>query len=615
MKKEDKKWIGTKRKLRKAPFLGLILSVLAIAGLFWYQNKEQSFTETAMEHPVVKDTRTAKEAQKDFDALMMEIFKDEVTDNTINLNYTVKDRKKYGLEKVEVSLGDISLKGLKDSLFVSENRVATLETFDYNKLTKRQQLEYDLVYKLSKQNLESADFLNYTEPLGPTSGTQAQLPVFLSEYHLNSKSDVGEYIQILNLIPAYFEQIISLEEKKAKDGIFMSDTTAQAIIEQCKSFVENPEKNYLLAVFDNKISKVTGMPKKEKEEWKDKNREGILKKVIPAYQKLIDALTRLKGSGKNENGLCHLKKGKAYYTYLVKSLTGSDRSLKNINEMLDDKIDVLRKNLAVMMADSPQAYYDAQNISYPYNTPQKAIEHLKKEITKHFPALPSGIDCDIKYVDKSLEEKMSPAFYLAPCIDAYKENVIYVNRNKKYDLSKAFTTIAHEGYPGHLYQSCYFNSTNPDPVRSVISVSGYSEGWGTYAELYSYDLAGIDKKVAMLLKENTLATLCIYAKADLAVNYLGWDYDKLHNYLTDYGFNKVSSRVIFDSVVAEPVGYLKYTLGYLEIKELQKTAKQMLGKSYNEKEFHEFFLSMGPVTFDIARQQMLLWIQEIEEKK
>ena len=89
-----------------------------------------------------------------------------------------------------------------------------------------------------------------------------------------------------------------------------------------------------------------------------------------------------------------------------------------------------------MMADSPQAYYDAQNISYPYNTPQKAIEHLKKEITKHFPALPSGIDCDIKYVDKSLEEKMSPAFYLAPCIDAYKENVIYVNRNKKYDSRK-----------------------------------------------------------------------------------------------------------------------------------------------------------------------------------
>lgn len=84
----------------------------------------------------------------------------------------------------------------------------------------------------------------------------------------------------------------------------------------------------------------------------------------------------------------------------------------------------------------------------------------------------------MKYVDKSLEEHISPAFYLTTPLDAYQDNVIYLNGNAKYDLTKAFTTIAHEGYPGHLYQNCFYQSQNPLPVRSVVNIGGYTEGWG-----------------------------------------------------------------------------------------------------------------------------------------
>lgn len=140
------------------------------------------------------------------------------------------------------------------------------------------------------------------------------------------------------------------------------------------------------------------------------------------------------------------------------------------------------------------------------------MQYLKKQIKKSFPDLPSEVSCQMKYVDKSLEEHISPAFYLTTPLDAYQDNVIYLNGNAKYDLTKAFTTIAHEGYPGHLYQNCFYQSQNPLPVRSVVNIGGYTEGWGTYAELYSYSLAGLTKNVASFLKQNTLLTLAIYAK-------------------------------------------------------------------------------------------------------
>lgn len=599
-----------RRRSGKAACLALLVCILAAVGMVCYQKEIGPFAQSTLSHPKVSDSRSKKEARQDFDNLITEIFKEEVTDNTITLNYTIKDKKAYGLDEEEPTLGEYSLEEFQNSLLVSENRVATLETFDYNKLSKEQQLIYDIIYMISKQNLESADFLEYAECLGPTTGIQAQLPIFFAEYNLYEKRDVEQYIELLNLVPEYFKQIITFEQNKSKQGIFMSKTTAQAIIDQCGEFVKEPEKNYLITVFDKKIQEVEGISEEEKAAFSEENKKAVSEAVIPAYQDLIKGLKKLKGTGKNENGLCHLEKGKQFYAYLVKSKTGSSRSLNEINAMLDKKISKLKKEMAAIMAESPDVYYDAQDVTYPYQEPQKAMEHLKKAIRKEFPTLDGDITCQIKAVDKSLEESMSPAFYLTPAIDNYKENVIYINENERYDLSKAFTTIGHEGYPGHLYQTCYFNSTNPAPIRSIISVGGYTEGWGTYAELYSYDLADINKDVAKLLKKNTLTTLCIYAKADIGVNYLGWDYKKLQEYLSDFGFSKSSGRIIFDSMVAEPGGYMEYTLGYLEIEELLEKAKKELGDKFVLKDFHEFFLSIGPAPFAVIQDRLDGWIEE-----
>lgn len=602
------------RKIKKITYIALLICIVGVIGLFCYQGEIGPFAESTLFHPKVNDNRTKQEAQSDFDKLMNEIFKEEVTNDTLTLNYKIKDKNAYGIEEGEPTLGEYSLAELKNSLLVSENRVATLETYDYKKLTKEQQLIYDAVYLISKQNLESADFLEYTECLSPTSGVQAQLPVLFAEYHFYDKKDVENYISLLGQVPEYFKQVIAFEQEKSEEGIFMSDTTAQAIITQCSDFIENPDKNYLITVFDKKINAMSGLTDAEKKAFIQKNKEAVKNSIITAYQSLIDGLTELKGSGKNKNGLCHLKKGEEYYAYLIKSKTGSSRSLKDINTLLDDKISVLKKEMANIMADSPDVYYDAQDVSYPYSEPAKAMEHLKEAIQKDFPKLDDSIKCQIKYVDESMEESMSPAFYLMPAVDEYKNNVVYINQNEKYDLTKAFTTIGHESYPGHLYQTCYFQSQNPSPIRSVISVGGYTEGWGTYAELYSYDLADIDKDVANLLKKNTLLTLCIYAKADIGVNYLGWDYEKLQSYLTDFGFSKSNSRIIFDSMVAEPADYMQYTLGYLEIEELLERAKDKLGDKFVLKEFHEFFLSVGPVPFDVVKNQMENWLEEQKEK-
>lgn len=584
--------------------VALVLALVAgiLCNRFLFTDKENKKPET--------DTRSVEEMRQDFSAFIQQIFVEEVSDDSITLNYTIKNPSTYGIEDIEPTLGGYSLAELQESMLVSENRLASLETFDYEKLNEEQKLVYDILFEMLQQNLSASDFLEYSECLGPTSGIQAQLPVLLAEYNFNEKKDVETYIKLLGLVPDYFSQIASFEEKKSRDGLFMNDLTAQAIIDQCRKFVETSSENYLVTVFNKKIETVDGLNEDEVASFKEKNKQEVENSVISAYKNLIETLEGLKGTGKNDKGLCGFDRGRDYYSYLVKAKTGSGRSIQEIDTLLTNTLKDTQEEIAGLISKYPDVYYQAQEVKYPYTNPKKQLSYLEGVVAEDFPELSEEVNCEVKYVDSSLEESMSPAFYLTSPIDDYYNNVIYLNRNKEYDLSRAFSTIAHEGYPGHLYQHAYFLSTSPMPIRSVFHVGGYSEGWATYAELYSYTKAGLEEEVAKFLQKNVLATLCIYAKADIAINYQGWDVKKLASYLSAYGFDKSQSRLMYDTMVAEPASYMPYTLGYLEIDELKKAAKDALGGKFSLKAFHEFILSTGAAPFNVIEKHMQLWVKK-----
>lgn len=613
-RREDTGKKGRQRLQRLCLFLAVFL---AAAGFLCFKNPElfRGAAQQTLSHPEVKDGRSAQQVQKDFEKFLGQIFEREVTGDSLTLNYTLADPEKAGVKRIEPSLGEYSISSFQDSLLMSENWLAGLRAFPYDKLGEEQQLLYDILSVILQTNLESKDFLEYSECISPVRGIQAQLPILLAEFNFYRAEDVETYIQILSLIPEYFVQIIDFEKAKSEQGLFMADTTAQAVIEQCQEFTADPENCYLITIFDDKIKEVPGLTKAERTDYRKQNRGAVLKAVIPAYQQLIAALESCKGTG-NQGGLCKLEKGRQYYEYQMKSVTGSSRSMKEVNRLLDRVLRREQKILSQVMTDSPDAYYDAEKPEYPCEDPVETLRYLQQQIESDFTMLPDeGIKCDVKYVAEALEDSCSPAFYLTPPIDRYQQNIIYLNQSKEYDLSQAFTTIAHESYPGHLYQNVYFQSTDPHPLRRILSVGGYIEGWGTYAELYSYDLAGLKKDTAKLLKANTLATLCLYSKADIGVNYFGWSLKKLADYLDSFGFSASQAQMIYETVIAEPVNYMQYTLGYLEIEQLKEDAREKLGGKFTDRAFHDFFLGTGPAPFVVVEDRMQDWIKEQQAQR
>lgn len=554
-----------------------------------------------------------KKNGKDFDKFLDEMFKTEVQRDTLTLNYSLAHPENYGITEPEVTLGHYSVDYLKEMLVSSENYLARLDEFNYNSLSNSQKLTYDILKEDLSLEKEAGDLILYNEILGPTTGIQAQLPVLLAEYNFYEKDDIETYLALLPKIQDYFNEIIEFEKEKSAAGLFMSNEVADSIIEQCESFITDKENNYLIDVFNDKVKNYKGLSKSELTTYIETNEKAIKDYVIPAYENLIFALTELKGTGTNDGGLCNYEHGKEFYEYLMKVNTGSSKSMEELKKMLDDSISGNMLKLTSLMMKDPTLADTIISLHYPLTDPSEIIEFLKTKIEQDFPATPA-VSYSIKYVHESLQEHLSPAMYLIPPIDNYKDNVIYINNNPEYDLSQIFTTIAHEGYPGHLYQSVYFRDLKPAPIRSLLNFGGYVEGWATYVEYYSYYLAGFDKNIAEFLEASMAANMALYCRLDMGIHYEGWSLADTAKYLKSFGIeDKVTVRLLYQTMIEEPALYPQYGIGYLEFMELRETAEKTLGDKFTLKEFHEFLLDLGPAQFDIISHHLDKWAKEQKE--
>lgn len=534
---------------------------------------------------------------RSFQYLTKTIFQKELEGSTLSLHYTLENPEKYGIEEPEISFGDFSVDSMKRGYETMAGYQEVLAQIDREKLSKQNQLTYDILELYLETELSAQPYLLYQEPLGATIGIQAQLPVLLAEYRFETKKDIKQYLNLLQKLPMYYRSLVSFEQSKAEAGLFMSDRSLDHILQQCREFIEEDDNHYLVEVFDSKIDCIVNLSEEEKTQFKSQNRQMVQSCVIPAYEILIDGLEKLRGSGENEEGLCFFPEGKAYYEYLVKASTGDYDSLAEIEEKIQNQIlaDFTSLRELAVQSGTSGAVRTA-------DSPEQILAQLREDIAQDFPEAADTV-CRIKYVHSSMEDYLSPAFYLTPPIDHTEENVIYINRANDYTPLELFTTLAHEGFPGHLYQTTYFANENADPIRCLLNFEGYVEGWATYVEMYAYGLAKGDREAIESERLNRAIMLGISTLIDISIHYHGCSRDAIAAYLSKLGItSRETSDQIYDAVLEAPANYLKYYVGYLNFEELKDSWQQWKGEDFSLKEFHQKVLEIGPAQFPILER-------------
>ncbi|MBS6193949.1 MAG: DUF885 domain-containing protein [Clostridiales bacterium] len=540
------------------------------------------------------------QTNRQFEAYTDALFANDVRQNALNLHYTLAHPENFGITDYPVSLGSFHPSQQSSHYVACENRLQTLQSFPYQQLTKENKLTRDVLCLAYETELSPGNQYLLAEYLSPTLGSQAQLPILLAEYTFRKEQDVQDYLKLLASVDTYFEGILKFEQLKSQNGTFMSDTTADRIISQCSAFIANPEENYLDAVFREKISGLSYISEKKQLAYEKLHTKILQEQVLPAYQSLIDGLHLLKGTGKNPGGLCGFDGGKAYYEYLLKSNCGLYEPVSKIQERLLAQLQADMAECREILKRNPQTA-----VSTTEQSPQEILEVLQAKLLQDFPAAPAAA-YEVKYVHKDLEAYLSPAFYLTPPIDTLSPNDIYINGHAQLDGIQLFTTLAHEGFPGHLYQTVTFASTDPPKIRHLLNMSGYVEGWATYIETYAYAYAAPDADQTRLEWLNRSMNLCIFSLLDTGIHYNGWTPEQTGKFLSGFGITDPAvHKEVFQVIVEDPANYLKYYMGYLHFLDLREASKKELGNDFDVREFHREVLEIGPCQFPVLEGYVL----------
>lgn len=575
-----------------------------------------------------------------FRACTNTIFTTDISGNPLNLHYTLAYPESSGIKDYSLSLGTFDPTQLSGQKILLENRRTMINAFPARDLSPDNRLTQQILSLYYETQLLPARQYLLDEALSPSLGTQAQLPILLAEYTFRKEDDVRNYLKLLTSVDSYLESILSFEKLKAQNGTFMSDATADRIISQCSAFIKDPDDNYLASVFSEKIQSLSGISEQKKAAYQKLHNQILTGQVLPAYQSLIDGLYLLKGSGKNPGGLCQFAGGKAYYEYLIKSSCGIYDTVPEIQSRLIHQFQTDLSLATKLMGSSTATPTFAKDVFLPISkaqtgthsgifsfsaglidaasglsftstpsaaetSPEQILEDLQKQIQTDFPAVPST-SYEVKYVHPDLEEHLSPAFYLTPPIDTLSPNDIYINRHANMSGLELYTTLAHEGFPGHLYQTITFASSAPDPVRYLPAMGGYVEGWATYAESFAYTYYQPDSTDGQLAWLNRSLNLCMMSLLDTVIHYNGWNQERCATFLSQLGItDNTIQKEIYQVIVEDPANYLKYYLGYLQFLDLQQEVRELAGDAFLLHSFHQKVLSAGPCQFPILKQWIL----------
>ena len=567
------------------------------------ERAQESFSEDALKE------------QQEFEQYLDDYFKDVVTDDTLTYNYTIKDGADYGLEEPEVTLGDpgMTAEEIGQDKEEFEGWVKKLDAIDRSCLTEDQKLTYDVLDEYFEVSAGIFDNVYLYEPFSPMRGLQANIATNFTDYRFDDKGDVERYIELLGQIPDYFAEYLDFEQEKSEKGYFMSDAVCDKVISQCKDFVADKENHFMVTTFNDNIDALDFLTDEEKAEYKEANKQAVVNSLLPAFENVAEVLSGLKGTGTNDGGICNYDGGKEYYEYLLKNFAGTAKSPEEVIDMLDTELQKLMVSLYQYYLGNQAAYeyfaanYDSIFAETDQMTASEMVDKMMETASEHYPDA-GTINYKAEALDKNLETIMDDvlAYYMAPAIDDPDNNLIRVNG---LHTDGMWTTLAHEGYPGHMLQNAYYMSTDPEPVRTLMNFLGYKEGWAMYAcydslYYYEYEEPEYGDTIAALYQLNDEMSYLMMGRVDLGINYEGWTLQDTADYLTKNGMDGSAAQELYTTMVGDPAVYQSYSTGYYEMKELRDYAEEKMGDDFDLKTFNTIILETGPCQFDILKEQV-----------
>lgn len=547
---------------------------------------------------MISSILTPIHAEESFSDFEDELFQEMMSEDYTTLHFSLRDYQKYGIEKPDVNIGDASWDDYEDSVEDCDEYLKKLQSFDYDSLSETEQKDYRTIAFYLERNKELNSYPYFDWAFNSAEGVIDNLLTTFTEFVFYEKEDIDDYLATLASVPAYLDQCLENTKKQAAKGYFLTDAMLKATEDAIEKFVDKKDDNELIKIFNENIDAFDGLSAEEKEAYKKKNQEIVLNAYIPSYEKVAEELQKLKGSRKADYNVSSLDGGSEYYAALARYKTSIDADVETILDICTQYIEKSVDELYDIM----QNHSEVTEETLDFDSAEDVLSYLEGHLDA-FPVL-DKVYYNVQYLDPSVANDSIVAYYLSPPVDDMRDNVIKINGNNVSDVIDLYTTLAHEGFPGHLYQTNYYIQQQPSLLRTQLTMMGYQEGWGMFAEGQALHVSGLSEYASEYQKINIELNYVLSAAVDLGVNGLGWSTKDVSKYLDRLDLNGSIAKDLYDFATLQPGTILPYGVGIAMFELLENKAKNALGNDFDQKAFNEVLLNDGNRPFEVVEDDV-----------
>ena len=567
-----------------------------------------------------REKSTANADNPDFDAFLDKVFVEAMESDYIGMHYNVIDYKKYGIEKPPVDLGEIKYGFDEENYTYMSDQLKELQGFDYTSLSHRQQYDYEALEYSLYETLATYPFYKYSFLFSSGSNLAENLISNFTDYTFYDEESIEDYLTCLADVDRLFDDALTYTRLQSKDGYPMADVWIDYTKDVCVNATNKQEDNALITTFDKRINSLDFISEDKKAEYIKKNKEIVLSEVLPSYDKVAKEIEKYRGKAKLEDyALYKLDKDYACLEYMLKGSSNYD-----IDQVFED----LKDNLAFLEAEYVSCKYDRQS-SFKLDSilnggnenlnrvSTDCLEYLRNNLYHYYPDL-GEVEYDVEVLDPDTAPATAIAYYWPSPIDNDNQNIIRTNPNNMQEGIDTYGTLAHEGFPGHLYQHVYYSRTKPHNFRSSLSFIGYTEGWAVNAQRYCFKIAEVDDSMVeeAIFFENAYYFL-LYSIIDIGTNYYGWTTEDIIKYFDEessvFTFNESSAEYYRNFMIEMPGVYCSYGLGFSNFMSLERNVIRELTDKFDYLSYHDALLKNGPLAFNILQGAVDEYIESVQK--
>jgi uncharacterized protein (DUF885 family) len=444
-----------------------------------------------------------------------------------------------------------------------------------------------------------------------------------------NEADYRAWLRRLARYPAFFDSAQRVMREGAATGITTPRVIAERTLAQLEALAP---ADVTKSALWKPITQLPGSMDAEARGRVEADYRSLLEtETFPAIRRLAAfARNEYLPKARTSDGFGALPGGESMYRYSVRIYTTTDLTPDEIHQL--GLKEVTRIQPLFLAAGEKAGYRGAVRgvrawlrtnpENYPFETPEQVIQYLngihariEPQIPKLFGRTPKS-RFEIRLTDPAIAAA-TPAQYYPPSDDGrpgvFAMPVTDARQTSTFGLA---ALLAHEGMPGHHFDSGIKLDNKVPDFRRRMSLSVFSEGWALYAESLGHDLGLYDQPLELMGRYQYELWRACRLVIDTGLHARSWTRQQAIRYFVEEcGMSEGAATAEVLRYMVWPGQALAYKIGELAILELRAKAEKRLGQRFDIRAFHDAILEEGHLPLSMLRPRMEAWIDEQDKRR